>query len=135
MQMKIEKLGMKKPIKIKQNVHNQKLMSRAQLSLLKLQDDHSDDMTPLEAIQNNLNLIDELEKFLKEFMKLTPKQLEDVEENLEPYELGEVVGEIAMRFNGATDEEVKEAFEESEQETEEVKADPLKDASDSEKSD
>lgn len=118
--IKIKELGMKKPVKVAQSVANTKLINSIQLTLLKLQDDHSDDMT-------------EIEHFFKNFLKLSDKQIEKAEEELDPQELSFAIGEATARFQGATDKDIQKLRESVKEEQEELE-DPLAEKSASEKS-
>lgn len=122
--IKIKELGMKKPVKVAQSVANTKLINAIQLTLLKLQDDHSDDMTEIEQLEHETKLLNEIEHFFKEFLKLSDKQIEKAEEELDPQELSFAIGEATARFQGATDKDVEQLRESLKEEQEQLE-DPL----------
>ncbi|MEY2346226.1 phage tail tube assembly chaperone [Pediococcus pentosaceus] len=122
--IKIKELGMKKPVKVAQSVANTKLFNSIQLTLLKLQDDHSDDMTEIEQLEHETELLNEIEHFFKEFLKLSDKQIEKAEEELDPQELSFAIGEATARFQGATDKDVEQLRESLKEEQEQLE-DPL----------
>ncbi|WP_132981299.1 phage tail tube assembly chaperone [Pediococcus pentosaceus] len=122
--IKIKELGMKKPVKVAQSVANTKLINAIQLTLLKLQDDHSDDMTEIEQLEHETELLNEIEHFFKEFLKLSDKQIEKAEEELDPQELSFAIGEATARFQGATDKDVEQLRESLKEEQEQLE-DPL----------
>ncbi len=131
--IKIKELGMKKPVKVAQSVANTKLINAIQLTLLKLQDDHSDDMTEIEQLEHETELLNEIERFFKEFLKLSDKQIQKAEEELDPQELSFAIGEATARFQGATDKDVEQLRESLKEEQEQLE-DPLAEENASEKS-
>ncbi|KAF0510569.1 hypothetical protein GBP26_01365 [Pediococcus acidilactici] len=122
--IKIKELGMKKPVKVAQSVANTKLINSIQLTLLKLQDDHSDDMTEIEQLEHEAQLLSEIEHFFKNFLKLSDKQIEKAEEELDPEELSFAIGEATARFQGATDEDIQKLRESMKAEQKDLE-DPL----------
>lgn len=133
MKIKIEKLGMKKAVEVKGTIKNQKLIDKVQLTMLKLQDDHSDDMTMTEQIQNELDLLNQIEEFFKNVLKLTDKNIEKIEENLTSEELGNLVGEVVLRIGGASDDDIAKYYASTKEVQDDVK-DPLEEKNDSDKS-
>lgn len=131
--IKIKELGMKKPVKVAQSVANTKLINAIQLTLLKLQDDHSDDMTEIEQLEHETELLNEIEHFFKEFLKLSDKQIEKAEEELDPQELSFAIGEATARFQGATDKDIQKLREGMKAEQKDLE-DPLVEENDSDKS-
>ncbi|RWY85794.1 phage tail tube assembly chaperone [Pediococcus acidilactici] len=133
MQMKIKSLGMKKAVKVKENIHNQNLIMETQLALLKMQDDTSDEMTMVEEIESQLKLTKQVIDFIKTILKLDDKKVKQIEEDLSFDDLADVVSEIILRFQGATDEDIEKMKEEQKKIAKENQ-DPLEEKSDSEKS-
>ncbi|WP_195918473.1 phage tail tube assembly chaperone [Pediococcus acidilactici] len=133
MQMKIKSLGMKKAVKVKENIHNQNLIMETQLALLKMQDDTSDEMTMVEEIEPQLKLTKQVIDFIKTILKLDDKKVKQIEEDLSFDDLADVVSEIILRFQGATDEDIEKVKEEQKKIAKENQ-DPLEEKSDSEKS-
>ncbi|KAF0373148.1 hypothetical protein JIO05_05560 [Pediococcus acidilactici] len=133
MQMKIKSLGMKKAVKVKENIHNQNLIMETQLALLKMQDDTSDEMTMVEEIESQLKLTKQVIDFIKTILKLDDKKVKQIEEDLSFDDLADVVSEIILRFQGATDEDIEKVKEEQKKIAKENQ-DPLEEKSDSEKS-
>ena len=130
---KIKELGMKKAVKVAQSVANTKLSNSIQLTLLKLQDDHSDDMTEIEQLEHEAQLLNEIEQFFKNFLKLSDKQIEKAEEELDPEELSFAIGEATARFQGATDKDIQKLREGMKAEQKDLE-DPLAEENDSDKS-
>ncbi|MGX6454132.1 phage tail tube assembly chaperone [Pediococcus acidilactici] len=133
MQMKIKSLGMKKAVKVKENIHNQNLIMETQLALLKMQDDTSDEMTMVEEIESQLKLTKQVIDFIKTILKLDDKKVKQIEEDLSFDDLADVVSEIILRFQGATDEDIEKVKEEQKKIAKENQ-DPLEEKSGSEKS-
>lgn len=133
MQMKIKSLGMKKAVKVKENIHNQNLIMETQLALLKMQDDTSDEMTMVEEIESQLKLTKQVIDFIKTILKLDDKKVKQIEEDLSFDDLADVVSEIILRFQGATDEDIEKMKEEQKKIAKENQ-DPLEEKSDSKKS-
>ena len=131
--IKIKELGMKKAVKVAQSVANTKLINAIQLTLLKLQDDHSDDMTEIEQLEHEAQLLSEIEQFFKNFLKLSDKQIEKAEEELDPEELSFAIGEATARFQGATDKDIQKLREGMKAEQKDLE-DPLAEENDSDKS-
>lgn len=131
--IKIKELGMKKAVKVAQSVANTKLSNSIQLTLLKLQDDHSDDMTEIEQLEHEAQLLNEIEQFFKNFLKLSDKQIEKAEEELNPEELSFAIGEATARFQGATDKDIQKLREGMKAEQKDLE-DPLAEENDSDKS-
>lgn len=131
--IKIKELGMKKAVKVAQSVANIKLVNAIQLTLLKMQDDHSDDMTEIEQLENDVQLLNEIEQFFKGFLKLSDKQIEKAEEELDTEELSFAIGEATARFQGATDKDIQKLREGIETERKGLE-DPLVEENDSDKS-
>ncbi|QHM51337.1 hypothetical protein C7M41_00007 [Pediococcus acidilactici] len=97
------------------------------------QDDHSDDMTEIEQLEHEAQLLSEIEHFFKNFLKLSDKQIEKAEEELDPQELSFAIGEATARFQGATDKDIQQLRESVKEEQEELE-DPLAEKNASEKS-
>lgn len=133
MQMKIKSLGMKKAVKVKENIHNQNLIMETQLALLKMQDDTSDEMTMVEEIESQLKLTQQVIDFIKTILKLDDKKVKQIEEDLSFDDLADVVSEIILRFQGATEKDIEKVKEEQKKIAKERK-DPLEEKNDSEKS-
>lgn len=124
---------MKKAVKVKENIHNQNLIMETQLALLKMQDDTSDEMTMVEEIESQLKLTKQVIDFIKTILKLDDKKVKQIEEDLSFDDLADVVSEIILRFQGATDEDIEKVKEEQKKIAKENQ-DPLEEKSDSEKS-
>lgn len=131
--IKIKELGMKKAVKVAQSVANTKWINSIQLTLLKLQDDHSDDMTEIEQLEHEAQLLNEIEQFFKNFLKLSDKQIEKAEEELDPEELSFAIGKATARFQGATDKDIQKLREGMKAEQKDLE-DPLAEENDSDKS-
>ena len=104
-----------------------------QLALLKMQDDTSDEMTMVEEIESQLKLTKQVIDFIKTILKLDDKKVKQIEEDLSFDDLADVVSEIILRFQGATDEDIEKVKEEQKKIAKENQ-DPLEEKSDSEKS-
>ncbi|WP_353990087.1 phage tail tube assembly chaperone [Pediococcus argentinicus] len=114
--IKIKDLGMTKAVEVKNSIKNKKKMGIVQLALLKEQDDTTDINTPLEEVQQGMNLIQEIEDFLIDVLKLDKKQVEKMED-LEEEQLGMIVGEVIIRIQGASEKDIEDYYKERDEES------------------
>lgn len=115
------RIGLKKNVVINRSVGTEKRAKRIELEIMKAQAAQYNESNQTEFLESALDTVDKMIDYVKVTMKLTEKQVEELEDNVTEEELGSFVGYISSRLRGVSDEEFDEYMKEQ---TEEVETDP-----------
>lgn len=104
MKISEKRLGVTKPIEVKQTVKNSRKIDELQLALLKSQD-VDEKTTPVETVQSALDVTNKVRDFLINFYKLNKKQIELLDD-LTMEDMGNVFQDSVFRFQGVSEEDI-----------------------------
>ena len=102
----------KAPFEVKASVKNLKKTYAFQLKLATLEDSTQND-TPVESLQAELNALDSVTEYIVDILKLKPAEIEALEE-LSQEDVMTIAQRLNMRLMGMSESEIEKALTESE---------------------
>lgn len=74
----------------------------------------TEDLEPMQAIQKQIELLDGVEKYLRQSLGLETKEIEALADKLSPEDLMKFATAVSLRVNGMSESEVAAALADSE---------------------